>query len=321
MLAHAVTREGLAPPHPPDAAGRCTNCGSTQRVVDPGNSELHCADCGLVFDPGLVVDDVSPREPGQPTDGGRGIGPFVAPGTPRHHLGSTLGGRRDGRGRTLDAAHRNYYGHLKWLMDREVSRRSETSLERSPAREVLARMAATLSLPPVVATESERLFQEGSLRGAFRGRSLSSSCGAALYAACRQFGLPRTLGEVSKGLALKRSEVGRAFKALARTLGSPPPSVNLHAYLQRYAEELALTPQVRSTVESMLREVHEHPEVSGLSPHGVVAALIFLASEQHGDPRPRTRVARVGSVTEVTLRSTSRLLTRLLAETPSKGTP
>ncbi len=297
------------------------NCGSAQRVVDPTNSELHCADCGLVFDPGLVVDDVSPREPGQGTDGGRGVGPFVPLGAPRHHLGSTLGGRRDGRGRTLDSAHRNYYGHLKWLMDREVSRRSETTLERSAAREVLARMAANLSLPPVVATESERLFQEGSVRGAFRGRSLSSSCGAALYAACRQFGLPRTLGEVSKGLSLKRSDVGRAFKALARTLGTPPPSVNLQAYLQRYAEELALSPQVRTTVESMLREVHEHPEVSGLSPHGVVAALIFLASEQHGEPRPRTRVARVGSVTEVTLRSTSRLLTRLLAESPAKGAP
>ncbi len=321
MLAHTVSREATArgPADPPSRG--CPNCGSAQRVMDAASAEEHCGECGLVFEPGFVVDDVGRREAGQSSDGGRGVGPFVQPGAPRHHLGSTLGGRRDGHGRALDAAHRNYYGHLKWLMDREVSRRSETTLERSAARDILARMAAHLSVPPVVETEAERLFQEGSQRGAFRGRGLPASSAAAIYAACRQFALPRTLGEVAHSLGLRRSEVGRAFKALCRSLGTPAPTVNLQSYLQRYAEELALSPQVRGTVEEMLREVNDHPEVSGLSPHGVVAALIYLASERSGEPRTRTHVAKVGSVTEVTLRSTSRLLSRLLAETPDRGSP
>jgi transcription initiation factor TFIIB len=224
--------------------------------------------------------------------------------------------RRDGQGRSLTADRRNYYGHLKWLMDREVTRRSESALDRSPARELFARTAATLGLPPVVLAEAERVFQAATQRGAFRGRNLGSSVGASLYAACRRFGLPRTLGEVSKAVGSRRSELGRAFKALSRNLGAPLPAVNLHSYLNRYAEELALSPQVRGTVEEMLREAQTHPEVSGLSPHGLVAALIYLASEKKGEPRSRTQVAKVGSVTEVTLRSTSRTLTRLLGATP-----
>lgn len=169
-------------------------------------------------------------------------------------------------------------------------------------------------------SESERIFRVASQRGVFRGRNLGSSVGACLYAACRRFGLPRTLGEVSKVVGIRRSELGRAFKALSRGLGTPVPIVNLRAYLNRYADELALSPAVRSTVEEMLRVTQGRPEVSGLSPHGLVAALIYLASEQHGEARPRTQVARVGSITEVTLRSTSRTLEDLLglrrSETP-----
>lgn len=199
-------------------------------------------------------------------------------------------------------------------MDREVSRRGDNLLERSPARESLARAASELSLPPIVLAESERLFREGSARGIFRGRSLAASSGASLYGACRRYGVPRSLGEISKAVGLRRSDVGRAFKALSRGLEIPLPAVNLQSYLQRYAQELALSPQVRTNVEALLQSASDHPEVSGLSPQGVVAALIYVASEKHGEPRSRTRVAKVGSVTEVTLRSTSRVLTRLMPE-------
>ena len=66
----------------------------------------------------------------------------------------------------------------------------------------------------------------------------------------------------------------------------------------------------------MLQCVEGNPELSGLSPHGVVAALIYLASERSGEPRTRTQVARVGAVTEVTLRSTTRILSRIFPDGP-----
>ncbi len=303
-----VGAEGRRAPH-------CPECGGIRLVRDSGSAELHCGDCGLVLASQWVSDDLpfSGGEKG-PSEGGRGVGPFVPAGAPRKHLGSTLGVRRDGQGRALSADRRNYYGHLKWLMDREVTRRTDSPLDRSPARDLLARTSSTLGLPAVVLSEAERIFQLATQRGAFRGRNMGSSVGASIYAACRRFGLPRTLGEVSKVVGIRRSELGRAFKSLSRNLGTPVPIVNLQSYLTRYAEELALSPRVRSTVEEMLRVTQGHPEVSGLSPHGLVAALIYLASEQHGEGRPRTQVAKVGSVTEVTLRSTSRTLERLLAD-------
>lgn len=291
----------------------CPMCGSTHRVVDAARLEQHCAECGLVFDGAALVASAPRASPPEGAEGsGRGIGPFVSPGSSRRLLGSTLSGTRDGQGRPLDWHRRYEYQHLKRVMLRQTARAVEGPLERSQARGEIAQCGERLGLPPVVLGEAERIFREAKVRGLFRGRNLPSSVGAVIYAACRRYSIPRTLGEVAKALGARRSEVGRAFKVVQRGVDISIPSVGTRAFLARYAEELALSASVRSNVEAMLDEAYQNPELSGLSPHGLVAALIYLAAERNGEHRSRAQVARVSAVTEVTLRSTSRLVERLL---------
>ncbi len=177
-----------------------------------------------------------------------------------------------------------------------------------------------LSLPALVRTESERVFVMARSSGLYRGRSLSAAVGAAIYAACRRYAIPRTLSEVAEAVGAKRFEVGRTFKVLQRGLPETIPAIGLKVFLQRYADELALSPVVRAQVEAMLDVAQQDPELSGLSPHGLVAALIYLAADRSGEHRTRAEVARVGAVTEVTLRSTSRLVERLLERSSNRGT-
>ncbi|MCI4350479.1 MAG: transcription initiation factor IIB family protein [Thermoplasmata archaeon] len=274
--------------------------------------ETHCTECGLVFETSPVVAAAPlPSSPGNSDGSGRGIGPFTTPGGTRRHLGSTLSIRRDGQGRPLGWQKRYEFQHLRRVMERQMSRAIEGPLERSQARSVIAFAGERLGLPALVLGEAERVFAAAKVRGLFRGRSLAASAGAAVYAACRRYSIPRTLGEVAKALGARRSEIGRAFKVVHRGCDTPVPSLGARAFLARYAEELALSPHVRSTVESMIDRANDNPELSGLSPHGLVAALIYLAAERSGERRSRAQVARVGAVTEVTLRSTSRLIERL----------
>jgi transcription initiation factor TFIIB len=196
-------------------------------------------------------------------------------------------------------------------MQRQTARVADGPLERSPARSEIALAATRMDLPPVVLAEAEEVYRESKNRGLFRGRSLPASVGAALYAACRRFSIPRTLGEVTDAVGGRRSEVGRTFKVIQRGSGLTIPGIGTRAFLARYAEELALSPRVRSNVEGMLEEARQDAELSGLSPHGLVAALIYLAAENNGEHRSRAQVARVTTVTEVTLRSTSRIVERI----------
>lgn len=289
-------------------------CHSTHRIVDTMRSETHCAECGLVFDATAIVSTPPPPIEIAGSEGsGRGVGPFVAPGGTRRTLGSTLSLSRDGQGRRLDWHRRYEFQHLKRVMQRQTARVADGPMERSPARSEIQMGGDRIGLPPVVIAEAEHVYREAKNRGLFRGRSLPASVGACLYTACRRFSIPRTLGEVATAVGAHRSEVGRTFKVVQRGAGLSIPGVGTKAFLGRYAEQLALSPQVRSTVESMLDKAREDPELSGLSPHGLVAALIYLAAERNGERRSRAQVARVSSVTEVTLRSTSRLVERLWA--------
>ena len=288
-------------------------CGSPHRVLDTARLEEHCAECGLVFTGSEFVAAAPRTSPEESSDGsGRGIGPFTAPGSSRRTLGSTLSLGRDGQGRPLGSHRRYEYQHLRRVMQRQTARAVEGPLERSQARSEIAQGGERLGLPPVVVAEAERIFREAKVRGLFRGRNLPSSVGATLYAACRRYAIPRTLGEVAKSLNARRSEVGRAFKVVQRGVDIPIPSVGTRSFLARYAEELALSAHVRSNVEVLLDEANRNPELSGLSPHGLVAALIYLAAERNGEHRSRAQVARVSAVTEVTLRSPSRLVERIL---------
>ncbi|MGI0150890.1 MAG: hypothetical protein ACREC5_03015, partial [Thermoplasmata archaeon] len=61
------------------------------------------------------------------------------------------------------------------------------------------------------------------------------------------------------------------------------------------------------------------PEISGLPAHGLVAALIYIAADRGGEHRSRAQIARVSAVTEVTLRSTSRLLEGLLGRRKARS--
>jgi transcription initiation factor TFIIB len=287
-------------------------CKSTHRIVDPIRSETHCAECGLVFDSSAIMSTPPPPPEIAGSEGsGRGIGPFVAPGGARRSLGSTLSLSRDGQGRRLDWHRRYEFQHLKRVMQRQTARVADGPLERSPARSEIQMAGDRMGLPAVVVAEAEHVYRESKNRGLFRGRSLPASVGACIYAACRRYSIPRTLGEVASVVGTHRSEVGRTFKVVQRGSGLTIPGVGTKAFLGRYAEQLALSPRVRSTVEAMLDRAREDPELSGLSPHGLVAALIYLAAERNGERRSRAQVARVSSVTEVTLRSTSRLVERL----------
>ncbi len=317
-----MAETGSSAPAPgPDTPTPCPMCHSTHRISDPVRAETVCGECGLVLDDSTSLASTAPPIASTATEGsGRGIGPFVAPGGVRRSLGSTLTLSRDGQGRRLGWRRRYEFQHLKRVMSRQTARVADGPLDRSPARAEILQSVHRLGVPDIVGTEAERVFAAARTAGVFRGRSLSACVGAAVYAACRRFTIPRTLGEVSVAVGGRRSEVGRTFKMVQRSGVIAVPGVGSKAFLTRYAQELALSPKVRSTVESMLETTRDDAELSGLSPHGLVAALIYLAAERNGEHRSRAQVARVSAVTEVTLRSTCRLVEKVWSET-SPGSP
>ena len=158
----------------------CPMCHSTHRIQDAMRAEVHCADCGLVFESQELVATAPPPGPLESSEGsGRGIGPFALASRAHSSLGSTLTLSRDGQGRRLDYRRRYEFQHLKRVMQRQTTRASVGGSRPTPARGEIALAADHLRLPPVVVAEAERIVQDARSRGLSRGRTRESWGGAA----------------------------------------------------------------------------------------------------------------------------------------------
>ena len=126
---------------------------------------------------------------------------------------------------------------------------------------------------------------------------------AALYAACRQWHVPRTLDEISNVAHISRKELGRTYRYVSRELGLRLLPTSPEDYISRFCSELKLSGDVRAKTLEILHEAVRRELTSGRGPTGMAAASLYIASVLCGERRTQREVAEVAGVTEVTIRN------------------
>jgi transcription initiation factor TFIIB len=136
-----------------------------------------------------------------------------------------------------------------------------------------------------------------------RGRSVEGVAATALYAACRQCSVPRTLDEIAEVSRVSRKEIGRTYRFVSRELGLKLLPTSPIDYVPRFCSGLTLNCEVQSRTIKILRQAGERELTSGKGPTGVAAAAIYISSILGGERRTQREVAEVAGVTEVTIRN------------------
>ena len=80
----------------------------------------------------------------------------------------------------------------------------------------------------------------------------------------------------------------------------------------RFTQDLNLSKEVRQKVLSLLEQVEQVYSTSGVLPNGILATIIYIASNLMGEPRSQDRIAAVANVTPVTIRNHYKELLDLL---------
>src|SRR6266704_2615422 len=140
-------------------------------------------------------------------------------------------------------------------------------------------------------------------KGLVRGRSIEVIVAAAVYAACRIDGVPRTLDELQQVTGVRKKTIGKAYGALLRTLTLRVPPSRPTNYVSRFCSRLGLSNTVEAEAHKLLKEIEKIDSSMSLSPAGTAAAAIYLASLACGERRPQKAIAKVAGVSEVTLRN------------------
>jgi len=283
---------------------RCPECGSNHLSRDYSRAELVCHECGLVIDEDLI--DHGPEwrafDSEQREKRARTGAPMTYTIHDKGHSTMISWQNRDAYGKSIPTRNRAQLFRLrKWQTRTRISNATERNL--AVALSSLDRLASGLSLPRTVRETAAMIYRKAALKNLIRGRSVEGVSAAALYAACRQCHVPRTLDEISNIAHMSRKEIGRNYRYVSRELGLKLMPTTPQDYISRFCSELKLSADVQAKTMDILKEAAKKELTSGRGPTGIAAASLYIASVLCGERRTQREVSEVTGVTEVTIRN------------------
>ncbi|GAB4319373.1 MAG: transcription initiation factor IIB [Promethearchaeota archaeon] len=263
-----------------------------------------CSDCGLVISDRLI--DKGPEWRAFDADQREKRTRVGAPMTYTIHdrgLSTVIDWKnKDHHGKEIPARLRaQIYRLRRWQSRIRVSDATERNL--TFALTELERMASHLGLPKNLRECAAKIYREAVKSHLIRGRSIEGVAAAALYAACRQCKVPRTLSEIAEIARVGKKEIGRSYRFVASRLRMAMNPTNPIDYIARFVSELKLSPKCQKKAVEIVKEASKQGLTSGRGPTGVAAAAIYVASVLYQERRTQRDVARVAQVTEVTVRN------------------
>ena len=283
---------------------QCPECGSNRLSRDYSRAELICNDCGLVIDDDFI--DHGPEWRAYDSEQTEKRSRIGSPLTYTIHdkgLSTEIDwSNKDSYGKAIPTRNRaQLYRLRKWQRRVRIADATERNL--AVALSNLDRLSSQMNLPRMVRETTAMIYRKAAYKNLIRGRSIESVSAAALYAACRQCNVPRTLDEISVVANIKRKEVGKNYRILSKELKLKLLPTSPEDYVSRFCSELNLSSNVKNRTLELLKYAEEKFLNIGRGPTGNAAAALYIASVQCKERRTQQEISRNAGVTEVTIRN------------------
>ena len=297
---------------------KCPECGSVNLVHNHDTGEMVCGDCGLVLREQAMNKGPEWRAFTQQEKVTRSrVGMPTSYSVYDKGLSTTIGRvDRDAFGRSLPLSTRLQMWRLrKW----QIRSRMHSSIDRNLAQSMteLDRLSDKTYIPRPVKEKAAVIYRKALNKNLVRGRSIVAIAAAALYAACRKSGTPRTLREISEASLVKKKDIARCYRLLLRELDIQMPVADPLTYISKIAEKTGISGKTQGLAIQILREAKKKRTAAGKDPMGLAAAALYIACLQNDEKKTQKAIAEAAGVTEVTVRNRYKSLkTELHLEIP-----
>ena len=285
----------------------CDVCDGTELIHDGVNGEVVCARCGLVRTDEVVstgpewraftLSESVKRERATPTpysafDGGM----FT-----RFREG------RDANGTRLNPEQLQKWRRLRRFDFRTKSDDNKIRNLNQAAIEV-ERYTDRLHLPRGMKDRALFIYRKALKEDLIRGRTISDFVAAAIYAACRESKVPRSLANVSEASGRSVKDISRTYRLLVRSLKLRMPVDNPMKFVPRIAGSLNIDLETeRKTIES-LRRAGELKLLIGKDPRSMATAALYMACKSNKRKMTQKKLADAAGISTVSLRNRLREL-------------
>jgi len=287
-----------------DEETNCPECNSEHIVHDYKRGELVCKACGLVLDDNFI--DQGPEWRAFDAEQSEKRSRSGAPMTVMIHdkgLSTEIGwGNKDNYGKSVPTKNRaQLYRMRKWQHRTRASDSTERNL--ALALTEINSLSSKIGLHRNVRETAASIYRRAVHSNLIRGRSVEGVAAAAVYAACRQCNVPRTLDEITRDSRISKKEISRTYRFISRELKLKLIPTSPIAYVSRFCSDLELGGDVEEKVVEILNEAINKDLTVGKGPTGIAAAAIYMASVLCNQRKTQKEIAEVVSVTEVTIRN------------------
>jgi len=298
----------------------CPECTSKNLVHDYDTGETICGDCGLVLYEQMLDKGPEWRAFTQEEKTSRSrVGMPTSYSIHDKGLSTTISQvDRDAFGRKLPLSTRLQMWRLrKWQIRSRVH--SSTDRNLAQAMSELERLSGRVSISPSIKEKAAVIYRKALEKSLVRGRSINAIAAAALYAACRKSGAPRTLREIAEASLVNKKDVARCYRLLLQDLDFHMPISDPLTYVSKIAEKNGISGKTQGAAITILAEARRKRFVAGKEPMGMAAAALYIACLQNSEKMTQKEIADAAGVTEVTVRNRYKSLKKQLnLETPSR---
>jgi len=299
----------------------CPECTGKNLVHDYDTGETICGDCGLVVYEQMLDKGPEWRAFTQQEKASRSrVGGPTSYTIHDKGLSTTISQiDRDAFGRKLPLATRLQMWRLrKWQIRSRVHSSSDRNL--SQAMSELDRLSGKVSISQPIKEKAAVVYRKALDKGLVRGRSISAIAAAALYAACRKSGTPRTLSEIAEASLVGKKDVARCYRMLLQELDVHMPIADPLMYVSKIAEKNGVSGKTQGAAIQILRDARRKRFAAGKDPMGMASAALYIACLQNNERITQKDIADAAGVTEVTVRNRYKALKKQLSlEVPERA--
>ncbi|WP_299234052.1 transcription initiation factor IIB, partial [Natronomonas sp.] len=167
----------------------------------------------------------------------------------------------------------------------------------------IERMSSALGLPENVRETASVIYRRALDENLLPGRSIEGVSTAALYAAARQAGVPRSLDEVERVSRVDKMELTRTYRYIIRELNLEVKPADPESYVPRFISDLELSDEVERRARDLIEAARSEGVLSGKSPVGLAAAAVYAAALLCNQKVTQNEVSAVADISEVTIRN------------------
>jgi len=304
----------------------CPNCNvnySKSNVIsDPESGEYICSNCGLVVSSENAL-EMRPEwrifNLEQSNNNSR-IRTGMPTSLARHDMGlSTIIGRadRDYTGNRIATSIKPTIDRLR-ILDYRTQLYSSTDRSLKRAFAELDSLKDKLALPDSVVEKTAYIYRKAQSRGMIRGRTVSAMLAAAIYIACREIGVGKTLRDIAQGTNVKPQTLSQSYRILLTELDIKTPMLDPMRCIAKVANKMQLSERITRQGMNIMHTAIRKEASAGKNPMGLAAAVLYISylnnnidngihdksNESNNSRRSQTSFSQAAGITDVTLRNT-----------------